>query len=92
MSTAGNERGSAPIFCDCGQRGVRSQMVMQHRIAWVIAYDIWNCTHCIVFSCFSVCITVAFSPFTFSKSLQVLSQGSDILVGICKSAQETLVR
>ena len=25
MSTAGNERGSAPIFCGCGQRGVRSQ-------------------------------------------------------------------
>ena len=47
---------------------------MPHSIAWVIAYDIWNCTHCIVTSCLSVCMTVAFSPFTFSISPLVPSQ------------------
>ena len=50
MSTAGSWK-MALVFCDCDQRGVRSQMVMLHSIALVIAF--WHlklyALHCFFF-------------------------------------------
>ena len=77
MTTAGNDCGSAPVFCDCGQRGVQSQLVMQHRITRVIAYDIWNCKHCIILSCFSIRHIRSFFPF----HLQQIASSSKPRIG-----------